>query len=145
MLYTTDTDVLRLINAFETCILPCAEWTHAAHFTVGLWYALNNTPSEALRAMRTGINRYNPHCGAPTVNDIPRERGYHETLTVFYLDAIYRFCAENGVSKPLHELANILCESEYAAKEFPLRFYSKEVLFSPDARYGYVPPDKAVL
>jgi hypothetical protein len=145
MLYQTNEDVLRLVTAFENCTLPCAEWTHAAHFTVGMWYVIHHSSEEALRIMRDGINRYNPHCGAPTASDIPRERGYHETLTVLYIKAIERFCAENDPNMPIYALAHALCESQYAAKDFPLRHYSKEVLFSSEARYSYVPPDKSPL
>jgi hypothetical protein len=150
MLYTSDEDLLHLVRTFEDCTLPCADWTHPAHLTVCLWYVahewigVQNT-TNALSAMRRSINRYNPHCGAPTANDIPRERGYHETLTVFYVQAVARFYAsykaESKGEQALHIIANALCASDVATKDFPLRYYTRERLFSWEARQHRCEPD----
>ena len=74
-------EVPRLVARFEDCTLPKEEWTHRAHLTVGLWYATRLPYEAALGAMRDGILRLNQAHGVPTTPT----RGYHETITRFYL------------------------------------------------------------
>ncbi len=38
----------RIAMRFADCTLPCAEWTHEAHLTVGLWYLRDHPTAEAL-------------------------------------------------------------------------------------------------
>jgi hypothetical protein len=67
-------------------------------------------------------------------------QGYHHTITIFFLRAISRFydqfTAENCGARATRLLALPL-----AAPDYPLRFYTKERLFSVEARRGWVEPD----
>ena len=36
--YATMREVEAVIDAFEQCTLPAADWNHATHLTVGIWY-----------------------------------------------------------------------------------------------------------
>ena len=49
------------------------------------------------------------------------------------------------MSEPLHELVNDLLHSPMGRRDWPLRFYSAERLFSVEARRHFVPPDLASL
>ena len=71
--------------------------------------------------------------------------GYHETITRVFLHGVRLFLAEADVSEPLHELVNELLLSPMGRREWPLRFYSPELLFSVEARRNFVPPDIAAL
>ena len=63
---------------------------------------------------------------------------YHETLTVFWMKTVADFNAsKNGAS--LLDKANELV-AEYD-KDYPLRFYSREFLFSDEARAKFVEGD----
>ena len=66
--------------------------------------------------------------------------GYHETLTIFWLRVVRSFL-EGGRNegRSLVSLANELAAE--ADSGLPLRHYTRERLFSPEARAGWVEPD----
>ena len=134
--YEEASEVESLVRRFESCALPFAEWTHAAHLTVALWYLLHHEWPEAVSLVREGIQRYNHAHGVPTT----RERGYHETLTIFWMRHVRAFLADSfNEGRSLVRLANELIEG--ADKHLPLRHYTRELLFSWEARLGWVEPD----
>lgn len=134
--FETALEVGALVRRFESCALPFAEWTHAAHLTVALWFLLHHDWPEAVALVREGIKRYNHAHGVPTT----RERGYHETLTLFWMRHVRAFLADGfNEGRSLLDLANELAES--ADKTLPLRHYSRERLFSWEARLDWVEPD----
>lgn len=131
-------DVPGLVARFEDLTLPKAEWTHQAHLTVALWYASRLPWEEALAKVRDGILRLNAAHGVPTTPT----RGYHETITRFYLRVICDYVAmeEEGPEEDWSvRVARLL--ARYGDRELPLRYYTKELLMSPEARFGWVEPD----
>jgi hypothetical protein len=129
-------DILALVRGFEARTLPRAEWTHAAHLTVALWYLLQYDWPEAVERVRAGIRSYNEAHG---IRATPTG-GYHETLTVFWLRAVRAFLDDDrNEARSLVALANELVER--ADKNLPLRHYTRERLFSPEARVTWVEPD----
>jgi hypothetical protein len=146
----TLSDATRLVREFETLALPCNQWTHEAHLAVGLWYVCTHEPVEALVKMRAGISAYNRCCGIPAADDIPRQSGYHETLTRFYIAVLCDFwqeysCGDNNASASFHNALAALITHQIADRTYPLQFYSAEILFSAEARYAFVPPNKTTL
>ena len=134
MIYKTDEEVKKLVRAFEARTLSKDEWTHAAHLTVGLYYCLHCPFALAVNWMRDGIHWLNDAHGTSNTET----SGYHETLTVFWLLTIEEFVGKTNCGG-LAELANRLIESCDA--KLPLRFYSRDLLFSAEARARYVDPD----
>jgi len=134
--YTDAREIEQLVADFIACSLPCAEWTHRAHLTVGLWHAREYTPDEALARMRAGIQRYNAACGVVTT----ATRGYHETLTRFYMALLERYLAGVSDRSDWVAVTNTLVE-RYGDRDLPLRYYTRERLMSSEARSGWVPPD----
>jgi hypothetical protein len=67
-------------------------------------------------------------------------RGYHETITRFYIHVIGRFVAEEPRTDGWGEWSDRLVE-RYGARGLPRRYYSEERLWSPEARAGWVEPD----
>lgn len=134
--FRTAGEVLALVRRFEDCTLPRAEWTHAAHLTVALWHLLQYDAREATERVRRGIKRYNAAHG---IRATPAG-GYHETLTLFWLRVVRSFL-EGGrnEARSLVSLANELAAS--ADSRLPLRHYTRERLFSPEARAAWVEPD----
>ena len=55
------------------------------------------------------------------------------------------FLDEADTRAPLHELVNDLLLSPMGRRDWPLRFYSRERLFSVEARTRHVDPDLASL
>ena len=130
--------VPELVARFESGTLPREEWTHHAHLTVGLWYASRLPYDEALRAVSDGIRRLNAAHGVPTTPT----RGYHETITRFYVRVLRKYVT-NEEEKPVGDwplrVARLL--ARYGDRDLPLRHYTKELLMSPEARFGWVEPD----
>lgn len=134
--YAATEEIASLVRAFESGALPFSAWNHAAHLTVALSYALHHDWPDAVHRMREGIKRYNTAHGVVTT----RERGYHETLTLFWLRFVRDFLESNrNEGCALVHLANELVA--LADKNTPLEFYSRDRLYSWEARIAWVEPD----
>lgn len=120
--------------------LPKAEWTHEAHLAACLWLLLER-PDVHPEADLPGIIRsYNAAVGG--VND--DTQGYHETLTQLYITGTRRFLA--GLEeRDLLSSVNMLLASPMAHRNWPLSFYSPDLLFSVPARRSWVEPDLAAI
>ena len=138
MIYKTDEDVNTLVRAFEERTLPKTEWTHAAHLVVGLYYCFHNPPGVAKNLMSDGIYWLNDAHGTPNTET----SGYHETLTVFWLRTIANYLEKTGRDAGLAALANGLLAT-IDDSNLPLKYYSRERLFSTEARKHFVAPDLA--
>ena len=138
--FRTTEEILALVRRFEDCTLPREEWTHAAHLTVALWHLLQFDWPEAVARVRRGIKRYNAAHGIVTTPT----GGYHETLTLFWLRVVRAFLeAERNEARPLVRLANELTATH--DRGLPLTHYTRERLFSPEARASWVEPDLKTL
>ena len=134
--FRTTGEILSLVRRFEDCTLPREEWTHAAHLTVALWHLLQFDWPEAVARVRRGIKRYNAAHG---IVETPTG-GYHETLTLFWLRTVRAFLeAERNEARALVHLANELAATH--DKSLPFSYYTRERLFSPEARAAWVEPD----
>lgn len=129
-----------LAEGFVARTLAKAEWTHTAHLRVGLWHLLRHSPDEALELLRTRIRVLNESHGVANTES----GGYHETITRFYVWRIATFLDAAGRGRPVDELADELVRV-HGDKDLPLRFWSRERLFSPEARRGWVEPDLGAL
>jgi hypothetical protein len=134
--WATAREVADLLARFDDGSLPQGEWTHRAHLTVALWYASHHQPVEALDRMRSGILRLNAAHGVPTTPT----RGYHETITRFYMHVVTHHLHEHDPGADWAERANRLVE-HLGARDLPLRHYSAARLKSAEARAGWVEPD----
>ena len=130
-----------LVTAFRERTLPRAEWTHEAHLRVGAWHVHHHGPEAALPPLRTGIRRLNDCHG--TVNSATS--GYHETITVAYVRLIADFFAAPGVPPDLEARAALLLGGPLAERAALIRYWSRERLFSPEARTAWLEPDLAPL
>ena len=133
----TEAEILHLIDGFKNRTLPIEQWTHEAHLITALWFNKNYSEFEAICYLRSGIITYNISAGGENTP----EKGYHETLTLFWSKIIRDFILKN-VNLPLIELCDTLFKSEWTSKELPLQFYTRELLFSVRARASWVEPDK---
>ncbi len=139
--FASDAGIARIGEGLLARDLPCADWTHEAHLGATT-YLLARRPDIDLDQALPGIIRgYNESVGG--VND--DTQGYHETITRLFLHGVRLFLAEADLDEPLHELVNELLLSPMGRRDWPLRFYSAERLFSVEARRHFVPPDLAAL
>ena len=100
---------------------------------------MNYSKLEALCFLRSGIISYNIASGGENTP----EKGYHETLTIFWTHIIHDFVKSRDL--PLVDMVNEFLNSEFASRELPMKYYSKELLFSLKARATWVEPDKRLL
>jgi hypothetical protein len=131
-----DEQVADLTRRLLDRTLPKVQWTHAAHLIATL--RLVRTRNEGLERDMPGIIRaYNVAVGG--VND--DHNGYHETITQAYLAAIRAFVAALPDGLGDGEAAARLLATPMGDKAWPLGFWSRERLFSVEARRGWVEPD----
>ena len=132
--YFCENDILAIVRGFETGTIARADWKHAEHLTVALFYLSHHDYETALSKMRGGIFNL---LRAFEI-DPAKETPYHETLTIFWMRTVDEFRkARKDCS--LVEICNELIEN--FDKNYPLRFYSREVLFSEKARAEFIEAD----
>ena len=117
--------------------LPQKQWTHAAHCIACLYLMLRRPDIDVAKSLPGIIWRYNEATGTPN-ND---QDGYHETITRFYIQAIAAYLARLPSGLPLAEIVAGFLASSFAARGFPLRYWSKDRLMSVEARRVWVEPD----
>ena len=140
-LFTSDAEIERIGEGLIARTLPRADWTHEAHLAATT-YLLTRRPDVDIDAALPGIIRaYNDSVGGVNSDT----EGYHETITRLFLHGVRLFLAEADLGEPLHELVNELLRSPMGRRDWPLRFYSGERLFSVEARRKFVTPDLAAL
>lgn len=118
--------------------LPRAEWTHEAHLAATLWLVVERPDIDLDADLREIISRYNESVGG--IND--ESQGYHHSITCCFLAAVRDHAAETA-GMELAARANALLLSERGGRGWPLGLYSRERLFSVEARLSYVAPDLA--
>lgn len=135
-LFPTDAAIRDVGAALLSCTLPRADWTHEAHLAATTWLVVERPDMDLDVDLRGIISRYNQSVGG--VNDAAQ--GYHHSITCCFLAAVRAHVAETpGLS--LVDRVNGLLLSPRGARDWPLRFYSRERLFSVEARLGLVAPD----
>ncbi|NNM75500.1 hypothetical protein HJG53_01070 [Sphingomonas sp. ID1715] len=135
-LFATAAEIRRLGEGLIACTLERARWTHEAHLGATL-YLVVERPDLDLDAELPGfIRRFNESVGGKNT----ATEGYHHTITLTYLSAIRDHARETEVQE-LRARTNALLLSERGRRDWPLRFYTAERLFSPEARLTYVPPE----
>jgi hypothetical protein len=122
-LFADDAAVRRIGEGLLARSLAKEDWTHEAHLAACVWLLLEREDIVPER-------------------DLPAIQGYHETLTQLYVGAVRHFLQLHRQAT-LFETVNALLVSELGARDWPLRFYSRERLFSADARAQWVEPDLA--
>lgn len=132
--YEHEDDIARLVRSFEEATISRDDWRHAEHMIVALHYLNLHDFDTATIKMRNGIFGLLKSFKV----DLTKEMPYHETLTMFWMRTVAEFNDnKNGAS--LLEKANDLVEAY--DKDYPLKFYSREFLFSDEARAKFVEGD----
>lgn len=127
-----------LITQFINQTLPKAEWTHEAHLITCVWHLENYNQLESICLLRSRIITYNVSVGGQNTTT----GGYHETLTQFYVKIIDQFLRnQQNPNLTFDEKCEKLLNSTLANREYPLEYYTKELLFSLPCRATWVEPN----
>lgn len=132
----TNTRIFRVITGLRDRSLPKAEWTHHAHLAAGAALIGELGLNAAETAMPSMIRSYNEALGGKNTDS----EGYHHTLTLFFLRKINAYL-ENAPDTPLPERVTQLLASPLAQSDYPLKYYTRELLFSVEARRDWVSPN----
>jgi len=140
-LFHSDSEVRHIGEGLVERTLPRANWTHDAHLAATIYLLLKRPDIDLEKILPELIRRYNESVGGVNSDS----EGYHETITRVFLHGVRLFLSDADLAKPLHELVNELLLSPMGRREWPLRFYSPERLFSVEARRAFVAPNIAAL
>ena len=122
----TDGELTRALEQGEI-----KDFHHASHLHVAWVYlAESSSVQQAASKMRETLRRFAAAAGKP--------EKYHETITLFWVHLLSRaYAACHG-----ERLENIVqANPQLLEKNFPLAYYSRERLFSDEARTSWVEPD----
>lgn len=139
-LFERDSDICAIGEGLLACTLPREAWTHEAHLGACLWLLSERPDIDVDAQIGTIIRRFNESVGG--VND--DTQGYHDSITRAYVAGVRLFLSgtkETGLAARV----NAMLLSDVGRRDWPLRFYSRDLLFSVAARRGFVEPDLAPL
>jgi hypothetical protein len=136
-LFGSDAEVRRIGEGLLARNLPRPEWTHEAHLAACLWIVAERPDIVPERDLPGIIARYNESVGGVNSDT----EGYHETITQCFLRGVRAFLARTRPGLSLVDQVNGPLLAEEGRRDWPLRFYSRELLFSKEARRGWVEPD----
>jgi hypothetical protein len=129
--FKDEAELSALVRAFEACTIHPAEFKHYQHLAVALWYVTHFPYHEASDKMRNGIQTLAAAYG---------KMGYHETITMFWLEMVRRFVAQAARGASMLSLANRLA-TKFVDKNVINEYYSAELLASAKAKAEWVEPD----
>ncbi|CAN5194424.1 hypothetical protein BH20ACI1_BH20ACI1_01020 [soil metagenome] len=132
--YDSKKEILDVVCGFENGTIARENWRHGEHLTVAAYYLWYHDFETSLMKMRGGIFNL---LKAFEV-DLNAEMPYHETLTIFWLRTVKDF-KDSKKDCSMVEVCNELIEK--FDKDYPLRFYTRELLFSDKARIEFVEPN----
>jgi mannose-6-phosphate isomerase-like protein (cupin superfamily) len=129
-------EIKEIASGLHDCTFPAARFRHREHCLATAYFLQDQPQTDWRRELPILIRRYNESMGGANTEDA----GYHETITQFYIDVIEDFL-ERCAGESIDAACAALLASPIACKSFALEFYSRERLFSREARRRYLPPD----
>ena len=134
MRFKNQHEISEVVRTFEDATITRDTWKHAEHLTVALHYLSHHDIDTATDKMRSVIFK---QLGAFGV-DLTKEMPYHETMTVFWMRTVTDFTAMKNGASVLDKANELVATYD---KDYPLRFYSRECLFSDEARFRFIEGD----
>jgi hypothetical protein len=133
--YEHENEVLSLVRSFEEATVSRDDWKHAEHLVVGLYYLTLHDLETATAKMREGI--LNLLVKGFDV-DLTKEMPYHETITVFWMRTLDEYNRSTNGASLLEKAIEVANKWD---KDFPLKYYTRELLFSDAARAAFIEGD----
>ena len=135
--FDTDHEIRRIGEGLLDHSLPEEKWNHAAHCAAAIYFMVERPELDLPRRLPVIIRSYNVAKGVRNTEF----SGYHETITQHYLKTIGQFLSVVGEDMGLNEIVNFFMRSPFSKLDYLLIFYSRELLFSVEARRQFVEPD----
>jgi hypothetical protein len=135
--YPDDEAIARIGRGVLDLTLPKPEWTHAAHFACTLWLMRQRPELNLAERMPGFIRAYNEATNTPNTDT----GGYHETITQASLRGARAVLNAHRTTMPLHEVLDDLMATRLGDRDWMLAYWTRERLFSVQARREWVEPD----
>lgn len=136
MRFKTNSEISDIRIGLVSRTLPKPAWTHAAHFAAAM--SLLADPNEdPFMTLPNIIRSYNEATGVENTDT----DGYHHTITLASLYAAEHILNSSPSNAELFEVTNRLLDSKYGTSDWVIEYWAKPVLFSPEARGEWVPPN----
>lgn len=132
----TNDEIVSVSEGFLAHTLPAEQFHHREHLIVTTYLRVTDPSRELRTDLPDLIRSYNVASGG--VND--DSHGYHHTITMAYLDLIDQVL-EGLQGDDVEEACAAVLTSPAAERDVLLNYWSREVLFSTEARLGWVEPD----
>jgi hypothetical protein len=131
-------DATKTVEQFEATTLASWAWTHEAHLICGLSLLSRFGIEKAPEEMKKRLFKYNEAVGKINSDT----SGYHETVTFFWIEAVWeRLSVDGKVNFDQETLDALLSNIDLANRNLFLKSYSEELILSVEARRKYVKPD----
>ncbi|MFP5260823.1 MAG: hypothetical protein ACLGJB_02825 [Blastocatellia bacterium] len=129
--YKSAGEIQLLVERFESCRLEPSDMTHPAHLAISAWYLSQFSGADGAGRIRENLIRFIGRHGL---------KGYNETITLFWIKLVSRSLESVGRARPVNELANDLI-TRFSNSAIIFDYYSRDRLFSEEARAGWAEPD----
>ena len=104
---------------------------------MAIWYLYHHPLHQARNLIKEGIKNYNLAQGGANSDT----EGYHETITEFYIQIIAGYLSVVSLERGFADIVSAIDEEIFLEKSFPFQYYTREVLFSKQARLHWVSPN----
>jgi hypothetical protein len=131
--YESDAEINAVVRGFESCKTDKADFKHHDHLTVAVCYVENSTSADANDKMRSGLLRFLDH------HQVDQQK-YNETITSFWIQVVVLELRKMPLELSLVEKCNRVIDA-FNNHSLILDYYSRELLFSDEARAVFVSPD----
>ena len=132
-MYTNPDEIIANVDGFESCRTGKDSFRHQDHLVVAAFYLQQLSEADAINRMRTNLLRFLDY------HQVDRQK-YNETITVFWFELVAEVLNKLPCDSTLVEKCNAVVESlDNAGLVF--EYYSRERLFSDEARNGFIAPD----
>jgi len=132
LLFTASPDDQAFRQSMERFDFPASDFNHRAHLRLAYVYLCESDPNTATDQMRNTLNQFLIH------NKIDPAK-FHETLTQAWILAVNHFMNRAGSATSADNLIDRY--PQMLDPKIMLTHYSKERLFSEQARNDFLPPD----
>jgi len=129
--YRGSDEIETVVRKLENCEYSVTDFDHSKHLAVAARYLVCLGLEEALTRMRSSLQRFTRH---------HHVKGYHETITRFWLLLVQEFLLSQPPSKPFTEQVNELIQC-YCDKNILFEYFSRERVMSDQARERWIEPD----
>lgn len=139
--YADEASFAAIGEGFCATSLTVEQWTHGAHFAAAVWLVLRRPDLVPERDMPDMIRRLNESHGGINSDSA----GYHETITQASLRGVRAHLKGEPADAPLHAIHARLMAGPLGRSDWLLAHWSRERLFTPEAKARWISPDIAPL